>query len=63
MKYLRIVRDYLKLLRYEIKWGFHCLFKFHRQLTVWTTDDKFVGCYECDRLNDKYGNEYATQRT
>lgn len=48
---------------YKIKWFFHCLFKFHRQMTVTTQNDKFVGCYECGIVNDKKGNTYVVKRS
>jgi len=46
------------LILYRIKWFFHCLFRVHRQTTVTTYNDTFVGCADCNLLNDKEGFEY-----
>ncbi len=52
------------LIFYKIKWMFHCMFNLHREITIWTSNsEKLVGCYECNKLNDKNGNEYATTRS
>lgn len=48
----------MMLIFYRIKWFFHCLFNLHRQMTVFTNVDTFVGCGDCNLLNDKQGNEY-----
>lgn len=50
------------LFLYRIKWFFHCLLNFHCQMTIFTSDEKMVGCYECGVVNDKHGNLYVVKR-
>lgn len=52
------------LILYWIKWHFHCLFRLHRQMTIWdSAGKKYYGCVECNQANDSEGNTYVTRRT
>lgn len=51
------------LILYRIKWHFHCLFKFHCPMTVNTSDEKMVGCYECGMVQDKHGDKYVVSQS
>lgn len=51
------------LIFYRVKWFFHCLFRFHRQMTIHTMDGQtMVGCYECGMVNNKEGDTYVAKR-
>jgi hypothetical protein len=46
------------LFLYRIKWFFHCLIKLHCQATIYTREETFVGCNDCNIFNDKEGRPY-----